>query len=63
MSAQPVKKQKRSNEGSSSRDFQDWWSERFGMIKNCDKALCILCSASVVCRTFSVKQHYETVHK
>jgi hypothetical protein len=32
MSAQPVKKQKRSNEGSSNRDFQEWWSSRFGMI-------------------------------
>jgi hypothetical protein len=21
------------NEGSSSRDFQEWWGERFGMIK------------------------------
>jgi hypothetical protein len=33
MSAQPAKKRKRSNEGGSSRDFQEWWSERFGMIK------------------------------
>jgi hypothetical protein len=63
MSAQPAKKQKRLNEGSSSRDFQEWWRKRFGMIKKSDRALCVLCSKSVVCRTSSIKQHYETVHK
>jgi hypothetical protein len=63
MSAQPAKNQKRSNEGSSSRDFQEWWNERFGMIKKGDKALCVSCSESVACRAYSVKRHHETVHK
>jgi hypothetical protein len=39
MSAQPAKKQKRSNEGSSRRDHQQWWSERFDMIKKGKAAL------------------------
>ncbi|XP_076308667.1 uncharacterized protein LOC143224092 [Tachypleus tridentatus] len=33
------------------------------MNKKGDKALCILCSERVMCRTSSVKWHYETVHK
>ena len=32
------------------------------MIENNGKALCILCNDSVVCRTSSVKQHFETNH-
>ncbi|CAI6374014.1 unnamed protein product [Macrosiphum euphorbiae] len=32
------------------------------MFKN-NKALCVLCSESVVCRTSSVKRHFETSHK
>ncbi|XP_062927408.1 copper homeostasis protein cutC homolog isoform X1 [Mobula hypostoma] len=63
MSDTPAKKQKLSTEWRSSRDFQQWWSERFGMIKKGDKALCVLCSETVVCRTSSVKRHYKTVHK
>lgn len=33
------------------------------MIFKNNKALCVLCSESVVCRTSSVKRHFETVHK
>lgn len=62
MSCSKNKKQKFSDEGSG-RDFRDWWTERYGMMKKNDKALCVMCSECVVCRTSSVKRHYETKHK
>jgi len=46
----------------SSREFQNSWIEDYGMVKNGDKAACILCSTTIVCRTSSVKRHYETNH-
>ena len=55
------KKQKLSS--SSSRGFQSWWTEDYGMICSNDKAVCVLCSNTVVCRTSSVKRHFETNHK
>ena len=55
------RKQKLSS--SSSRGFQSWWPEDYGMISSNDKALCVLCSDTVVCRTSSVKRHFETNHK
>ncbi|GBN32971.1 hypothetical protein AVEN_128552-1 [Araneus ventricosus] len=33
------------------------------MISKGDKAVCVLCSGTVVCRTSSVKRHFETNHK
>lgn len=45
------------------RQFQEYWTEKFGMIKEDNKALCIFCSKTVVCRTSSVKRHFESVHK
>ncbi|GFW94985.1 general transcription factor II-I repeat domain-containing protein 2A [Trichonephila clavipes] len=33
------------------------------MINKGDKAVCVLCSETVVCRTSSVKRHFETNHK
>ncbi|GFS81309.1 general transcription factor II-I repeat domain-containing protein 2A [Trichonephila clavipes] len=33
------------------------------MINKGDKAVCVLCSGTVVCRTSSVKPHFETNHK
>lgn len=47
---------------SSGREFQSWWTNEYGMINNGDKAVCVLCSKTVVSRTFSVKRHYETNH-
>ncbi len=60
MSAPPNKKQKYT-----SVEFRESWTEKYGMIMNKkdNKALCILCSQSIVCRNFTVKRHYETVHK
>jgi len=33
------------------------------MIFKNNKGLCALCLESVVCRTLSVKRHFETIHK
>ncbi|GFU77150.1 general transcription factor II-I repeat domain-containing protein 2A [Trichonephila clavipes] len=33
------------------------------MINKGDKAVCVLCSGTGVCRTLSVKRHFETYHK
>ncbi|GFW98066.1 uncharacterized protein TNCV_2491221 [Trichonephila clavipes] len=33
------------------------------MINKGDKAVCVLCSGTVVCRTSSIKRHFETNHK
>ncbi|XP_042212848.1 uncharacterized protein LOC121859962 [Homarus americanus] len=62
MSRPPAKKRCHTNE-EDIREFREYWTEKFGMIKKDNKALCILCSESVVCRTSSVKRHFETVHK
>jgi len=32
------------------------------MVKNGDKAVCIICSTTIVCRTSSVSRYYETNH-
>ncbi|GFT68081.1 general transcription factor II-I repeat domain-containing protein 2A [Trichonephila clavipes] len=45
------------------REFQTWWAEKYGMINKGDKAVCVLCSGTVVCRTSSVKRDFETNHK
>ncbi|CAG5045001.1 unnamed protein product [Parnassius apollo] len=45
------------------REFQTWWTDKFGVINKGDKAVCVLCSGTMVCRTSSVKRHFETNHK
>lgn len=50
-----------SNSSVSGRKFQDSWIE-YGMIEQNRKAFCVLCSESVVCRTSSVKRHFDTNH-
>ncbi|XP_010604765.1 general transcription factor II-I repeat domain-containing protein 2A-like [Fukomys damarensis] len=47
----------------SGRSFQEAWTESFGVIERHGKALCILCSVSVVCRTSSVRRHFDTNHR
>ena len=47
----------------SGRLFQEDWTKVFGVIERNRKALCILCGQSVVCRTSSVKRHFESTHK
>ena len=44
------------------RAFQKYWTEKFGVIRKDNKALCIFCFETVVCRTSSVKRHFESVH-
>ncbi|GFX84435.1 general transcription factor II-I repeat domain-containing protein 2A [Trichonephila clavipes] len=60
--ASSTKKQK-VQDSKCSREFQTWWAEKYGMINKGDKAVCVLCSGTVVCRTSSVKRHFETNHK
>ncbi|XP_072006342.1 general transcription factor II-I repeat domain-containing protein 2-like [Engystomops pustulosus] len=47
----------------SGRSFQEAWTESYGMIERNGKALCVLCNESVVCRTSSVRRHFDTNHK
>lgn len=61
MSFSKFKKRKLNEEEGSGRAFQEWWTERYGMIHRENKALCAMCLESVVCRTSSVK-HYESSH-
>ena len=60
MSFSKPKKTKLAEEGSG-RDFQEWWTQRYGMI-NKRNGSCVVCSESVVCRGSSVKRHYESNH-
>ncbi|XP_013919890.1 PREDICTED: general transcription factor II-I repeat domain-containing protein 2-like [Thamnophis sirtalis] len=47
----------------SGRSFREAWTESFGMVEHNGKALCTLCNESVVCRTSSVRRHFDTNHK
>ena len=44
------------------RAFQKYWTEKFDVIEKDNKALCIFCFETVVCRTSFVKRHFENVH-
>ena len=61
MSFSKPKKTKLAEEGSG-RDFQEWWTQRYGMINKRNRAFCVMCSASVVGRGSSVKGHYGSNH-
>lgn len=58
--ASSMKKTKLS-ETDSSKEFHTWWSNRY--INKNSKAICILSSGTVVCRTSSVERHYRINHK
>ena len=45
------------------RSFQSSWINDFGFIQQNDRAVCALCCENVVCRTSSVKRHFETKHE
>jgi len=47
----------------SGRSFQEALTESFGVIERNGKAFCIICTESVVCRTSSVRRHFNTNHK
>ena len=44
------------------RVFQKYWTEKFGVIEKENRALCIFCFETVVCRISSEKRHFESVH-
>ena len=44
------------------RVFQKYWTEKFDVIEKKNNALCNFCFETVVCRTSSVKRHFESVH-
>ena len=44
------------------RVFQKYWTQKFFVIEKDNKALSIFCLETVVCRTSSIKRHFESVH-
>jgi len=47
----------------SGRSFQEAWTESFGLIERNGKALRIICTESVVCRTSNVRRPFNTTTK
>ena len=45
------------------RPFQCCWTQEFGFVFVKERVVCILCCENVVCRTSSVKRHFETKHE
>ena len=45
------------------RTFQPTWTNEYGFVLGKDRAVCVLCLDNVVCRTSSVKRHFETRHQ
>ena len=45
------------------RSFQESWTSDFGFVSRDDRAVCTLCCQNVVCRTSSIKRHFETQHE
>ena len=43
--------------------FQEFWTTDFGFVSREDKAVCALFCQSVVCRTSSIKRHFEMKHE
>lgn len=56
MAAPPAKK-------ADVRAFQPSWTQDFAFVFLKDRAVCTLCFENVVCRTSSVKRHFETKHE
>ncbi|XP_069588396.1 general transcription factor II-I repeat domain-containing protein 2-like [Ranitomeya imitator] len=47
---------------SSSRPFQETWTEMYGIIEKNGSLFCVLCSETVVSKTWNVNRHFETNH-
>ena len=45
------------------RQFQKSWTTDFEFVCRNDRAVCALCCENVVCRTSSIKHHFENRHK
>ena len=56
-------KKRKISENRSNRNFQDCWTDQYGVIERYSKALCISCDEQVVRRTWNVKRHCETNYK
>ena len=50
------------SEKRSNRNFQECWTNQYGVIERNSKALCILCKEHIMSRTWNVKRHCETNH-
>ena len=50
------------SERRSIRNFQECWTNQYGVIERNSKALCILCKEQVVSRTWNLKRHCKTNH-
>ncbi|GFX91266.1 uncharacterized protein TNCV_1246811 [Trichonephila clavipes] len=53
-------KQQNEQDSKCNREFQIWWTEKHDISSQGDKAVCVLCSGTVVCRTLSLKRCFET---
>ena len=45
------------------RAFQPFWTDEYGFVYVKDRAVCTLCCDNVVCRTSSIKRHFEKHHE
>lgn len=45
------------------RSFQPSWRDEYGFVFQKDRAVCTFCLENVMCRTSSVKRHFETKHE
>ena len=45
------------------RQFRESWTTDFGFVCRNDRAVCALCCENVVCRTSSIKRHFESKRK
>ena len=44
------------------RPFHELWTKEYGFVSRGEKAICSLCLKDVVCRTSSIKRHFECTH-
>ncbi|GFV57025.1 general transcription factor II-I repeat domain-containing protein 2A [Trichonephila clavipes] len=56
-------KEQKVQDSKRNRELQTWGIEKYGIISKGKKAVCVLCSGTVVCRASSVKWHFEANHK
>ncbi|XP_066970849.1 uncharacterized protein [Macrobrachium rosenbergii] len=61
--SQPLAREGCRSNGGNFKKFKAFWTEKFGMIEQDNRAVCIFCSRSVICKTYAVKRHFENVHK
>lgn len=58
-----TKKRKINSEASGSgRLFHDEWTEKYGVIKQNDKALCCICKEMIIARSYNINRHFVSNH-